>query len=133
VANAPPEPASQESDRTRIGLKNLRLPKLKLPKLRTGCPGTRWASSPYRKGKGTDSEPGGMELATAKRGEVPSLPPDDLGAAIRRALNDPAVRREIVSLLCGDEDRRERRLAQLAQELDGMEYTMRLGTDDENG
>jgi hypothetical protein len=70
------------------------------------------------------------------------LPPDDVrewidkaAIQLRSALNDPAVRREIVGLLCGDDERRQRRLAELATELEGMELTMRLGNgnDDENG
>jgi hypothetical protein len=58
----------------------------------------------------------------------------EVAAAIRRALNDPAVRAEIVTLLCGEEERRQRRLAELATELQRMESTMRVGdgTDDEN-
>ena len=73
-------------------------------------------------------------------GDVPdSIPPDDgreawtrtVAASIRRALDDPAVRAEVVSLLCGDDERRQRRLDQLAAELDGMELTMRLRNDDE--
>jgi hypothetical protein len=69
------------------------------------------------------------------------LPPDDereawiqsVAGAIRRALDDPNVRCEIVGLLCGDDERRQRRLTELTTELDGMELTMRLGSDDENG
>jgi hypothetical protein len=33
----------------------------------------------------------------------------DVAAAIRRALDDPAVRAEVVTLLCGEEERRQRR------------------------
>jgi hypothetical protein len=64
------------------------------------------------------------------------LPPDkqewisSVAAAIRTALDDPTVRREIVDLLTGEDERRQRRLQQLATELDGMEITLRLGSDD---
>jgi vacuolar-type H+-ATPase subunit E/Vma4 len=66
------------------------------------------------------------------------LPPDDdreawissVAEAIRNALNDPTVRREIVDLLTGEDERRQRRLDQLACELDGKELTIRLGSDD---
>jgi hypothetical protein len=61
------------------------------------------------------------------------LPPDEaewissVAAAIRTALDDPSVQAEIVGLLCGDEERRQRRLKELAAELEGRELTMRLG------
>jgi hypothetical protein len=61
------------------------------------------------------------------------LPPDEqewicsVAAAIRTALDDPSVQAEIVGLLCGDEERRARRLRELAVELEGREITMRLG------
>jgi hypothetical protein len=51
-----------------------------------------------------------MELATAKRGEVPSLPPDDKreewircnAAKLRQLLADSTVQREVLSLLIGE-------------------------------
>jgi hypothetical protein len=57
-----------------------------------------------------------------------------VAAAIRTALDDPTVRAEIVGLLIGDDERRQRRLAELATELEGTELTMRLanGNDDES-
>jgi hypothetical protein len=66
------------------------------------------------------------------------LPPDDereawiadVATAIRNALDDPAVRHEITNLLAGEDERRQRRLQQLATELDRMEITIRLGSDD---
>jgi hypothetical protein len=60
-----------------------------------------------------------------------SSPPDDLGAAIREALNNPAVRAEIAGLLTGEQERRQRRLAELAAEIRQREITIRL-EDDEN-
>jgi hypothetical protein len=64
------------------------------------------------------------------------LPPDkqewisSVAAAIRNALDDPTARREIVGLLTGEDERRQRRLDQLACELEGKELTIRLGSDD---
>jgi hypothetical protein len=54
-------------------------------------------------------------------------------AELRRVLRDPQVRAEVVALLGGDdqEQRRQRRLAELATELDGMELTLRLRRNDE--
>ena len=68
-----------------------------------------------------------------------SLPPDDdreawissVAAAIRNALNDPSVQAEIVGLLTGEDERRQRRLRELAAELEGRELTMRLGRDND--
>jgi vacuolar-type H+-ATPase subunit E/Vma4 len=65
------------------------------------------------------------------------LPPDDsreawitsIADAIRTALDDPAVRREIVGVLTGEDERRQRRLDQLACKLEGKELTIRLGND----
>jgi hypothetical protein len=69
-----------------------------------------------------------------------SLPPDDErdrwiqrnASELQRALANPAVRAELLALLGGDVDqqRRQRRLAELAQELDGMEVTWKLWRDD---
>ena len=49
-------------------------------------------------------------------------------AEIRAVLADAGVRAELVGILGGDdqEQRRQRRLAELEQELDGMELTLRL-------
>jgi vacuolar-type H+-ATPase subunit E/Vma4 len=66
------------------------------------------------------------------------LPPDDdreawiskVAEAIRNALDDPTVRQEIVGLLTGEDERRRRRLDQLACELEGKELIIRLGSDD---
>jgi hypothetical protein len=72
-------------------------------------------------------------------GNVPgSIPPDDareawirtVAESIRAALDNPAVRREITNLLTGDDERRQRRLEQLACELDGKELTLKLRSDD---
>jgi hypothetical protein len=68
------------------------------------------------------------------------FPPDDsreewittVAAAIRKALDDPTVRREIVGLLSGEDERRQRRLDQLACELDGKELTIRLGNESDD-
>jgi vacuolar-type H+-ATPase subunit E/Vma4 len=67
------------------------------------------------------------------------LPPNEreawitsVAAAIRKALDDPTVRREIVAVLTGEDERRQRRLDQLACELEGEELTVRLGSDDAN-
>jgi hypothetical protein len=90
------------------------------------------------------TEPGERDLTTASNegGSTASLPLDDVrewiaetAAVLRSALNDPTVRAEIVGLLIGDDERRQRRLAELATELEGTELTMRLGNgnDDESG
>ncbi len=54
-------------------------------------------------------------------------------AELRGVLADAGVRREVVGLLGGDdqEARRERRLAELAQEVNRMELTIRVREDDE--
>jgi hypothetical protein len=72
-----------------------------------------------------------------RSGSGSDLPPNEREAwissvadAIRTALDDPTVRREIVGLLTGEDERRRRRLEQLACELDGKELTIRLGSDD---
>ena len=54
-------------------------------------------------------------------------------AEIRAVLADAGVREEVLGLLGGDdqEQRRLRRLAELATELDGMELTLRLRRDNE--
>jgi hypothetical protein len=54
-------------------------------------------------------------------------------AEIRAVLADAGVRDEVLGLLGGDdqEQRRQRRLAELATELDGMELTLRLRRDNE--
>jgi hypothetical protein len=52
---------------------------------------------------------------------------------LRTALAEPATRTRVMQLLTGDDEqeRRQRRLAELATELDGMELTIRLGKDDD--
>jgi hypothetical protein len=45
----------------------------------------------------------------------------DIAAAIRAALADPATRAEIAALVVGDDERRQRRLQELEQELAGYE------------
>jgi hypothetical protein len=75
--------------------------------------------------------------------EVPNaLPPDDMreawiqqnAAPLRRAISEPETHSRIIALLTGDEqERRKRRLSALAEELDGMELTLRLRSDGENG
>jgi len=64
------------------------------------------------------------------------LPPDErrewidkTAIELRDALALPAVRSEVVELLCRNDERRARRRAELATELEGMELTMR--SDDE--
>jgi len=54
---------------------------------------------------------------------------DELTAAIRAALADPAVRANVAALLTGEDDARKRRLAELERELAGME--LRWGKADE--
>jgi hypothetical protein len=82
-------------------------------------------------GKAMDSN--GREEGVATN----SLPPDvqewidKTAAELRDALNDPVTRAEICALLTGEQEQRQRRLAELATELQGMELTMRLGNDDE--
>jgi hypothetical protein len=89
------------------------------------------------------TEPGERDLTTARNecGSTASLPPDDVrewidkaAIQLRDALAIPQVRARVVELLCGDDERRQRRLAELATELEGMELTMRLenGNDDES-
>jgi hypothetical protein len=60
-----------------------------------------------------------------------SLPPDDVqewiaqnAAQLREALSKPETQARIIDLLTGEAERRQRRLDQLACELDGMEITM---------
>jgi hypothetical protein len=48
-----------------------------------------------------------------------------MAAVIRDALDDPAVRADVVALVAGEADRRERRLGELADELAG--YELRWG------
>lgn len=71
--------------------------------------------------------------------QVPdSLPPDDKreewiaqhAKALQQALGNPEIRARIASLLVDDDARRQRRLAELAKELDGTELTIRLGSED---
>jgi len=52
-------------------------------------------------------------------------------AELRRVLADPEARTEVLALLGGDnqETKRQRRLAELEQELAGMEIRWRLGGD----
>jgi hypothetical protein len=81
-----------------------------------------------------------VTTASNEGGSGSSLPPDEerkqwvssVAEAIRNALDDPAVRREIVAVLTGEDERRQRRLDQLACELDGKELTTRLEGDDAN-
>jgi hypothetical protein len=46
---------------------------------------------------------------------------DELTAAIRAALADPSIRANVAALLTGEDDARKRRLAELQEELAGME------------
>jgi hypothetical protein len=55
---------------------------------------------------------------------------DELTAAIRAALADPAIRAEVAALLTGEDDARKRRLEELQEELAGME--LRWGRADES-
>jgi hypothetical protein len=54
-------------------------------------------------------------------------------AELRHVLSDPGVRAELAGLLGGDdqEQRRQRRLAELEHEIEGMELTLRLRRNDE--
>jgi hypothetical protein len=54
-------------------------------------------------------------------------------AMLRGALAEPATRARVMQLLTGETERRTRRLAELATELDRMEITIRLGNSDESG
>jgi hypothetical protein len=54
-------------------------------------------------------------------------------AMLRGALTEPATRARVMQLLTGETERRTRRLAELATELDRMEITIRLGNGDESG
>lgn len=70
-----------------------------------------------------------------------SLPPDNEreawiqrnAAMLRGALAEPATRARVMQLLTGETERRTRRLAELATELDRIKITIRLGNGDESG
>jgi hypothetical protein len=53
-------------------------------------------------------------------------------AELRRVLADPQIRAHVLGLVAGDDTdaRRRKRLQELAQALDGMEVTWKLGSDD---
>jgi hypothetical protein len=56
-----------------------------------------------------------------------------ISSAVRDALADAVTRREVVALLTGEADRRDRRLAKLAEELDGYELTWKRRDDEGTG
>ena len=66
-----------------------------------------------------------------------SLPPDVAAwierhaVMLRDVLHEPMTRARILDLLTGEEERRQRRLDQLAHELNGKEFTLRIGSDDD--
>jgi hypothetical protein len=67
---------------------------------------------------------------------VPSPPDVDEwirqnAAVLRNALMEPTTRARILDLLTGGDERRQRRLEEVAAELDGTEITMQLGKDDD--
>jgi hypothetical protein len=48
-------------------------------------------------------------------------------AEVAKALRSPKVRAEVLAILVGEDERRTRHLAELAQELEEMEVTLKLG------
>jgi hypothetical protein len=91
------------------------------------------------KGAAMKREGGNMTTASNEGGSTSPFPPDDVrewiektATELRSALANPAVCSRVVELLCGDDERRARRFAELATELEGMELTMRRGSDDES-
>ena len=67
---------------------------------------------------------------------VPSPPDVDEwiqrnAVVLRNALMEPTTRARILDLLTGEVERRQRRLEEVAAELDGTEITIQLGKDDD--
>jgi hypothetical protein len=67
---------------------------------------------------------------------VPSPPDVDEwiqrnAVVLRNALMEPTTRARILDLLTGEVERRQRRLEEVAAELDGTEITIHLGKDDD--
>jgi hypothetical protein len=67
---------------------------------------------------------------------VPSPPEVDEwiqrnAVVLRNALMEPTTRARILDLLTGEVERRQRRLEEVAAELDGTEITIHLGKDDD--
>jgi hypothetical protein len=67
---------------------------------------------------------------------VPSPPDVDEwiqrnAVVLRNALLEPTTRARILDLLTGEVERRQRRLEEVAAELDGTEITIHLGKDDD--
>jgi hypothetical protein len=67
---------------------------------------------------------------------VPSPPDVDEwiqrnAVVLRNVLMEPTTRARILDLLTGEVERRQRRLEEVAAELDGTEITIHLGKDDD--